>query len=169
MALAGVSVSQHILGRTDAALRAALRLRALPDLRESPLRWLRTCTVEVTPALVVGGQEEVACQVLRDAARDIRRLGFPLAENHLLGMMAVVEHLRGRPERAGRLLAASRHIGGAANLPIPFRTPAHWALYRHYLPIVRAALGPEESRRAREEGRAMTLDSALAYALDGLG
>jgi len=113
---------------------------------------------------------QVACQVLRDAARDIRRLGFPLAENHLLGMIAVVEQLRGHPDRAGRLLAASRHLGGAVDLPIPFRTPAHWALYRHYLPLVRAALGPaEESRRAREEGRAMTLDDALAYALEGLG
>ncbi len=83
-------------------------------------------------------------------------------------MIAVVEQLRGRPERAGRLLAAARHLGGAADLPIPFRTPASWALYRHYLPIVRAALGPDEARRAREGGRAMTLDAALAYALDGL-
>jgi len=83
-------------------------------------------------------------------------------------MIAVVEQLRGRPERAGRPLAAARHLGGAADLPIPFRTPASWALYRHYLPIVRAALGPDEARRAREGGRAMTLDAALAYALDGL-
>jgi hypothetical protein len=43
------------------------------------------------------------------------------------------------------------------------------SFYRHYLPIVRAVLGPEEGRRARDEGRAMTPDDALAYALEGLG
>lgn len=84
-------------------------------------------------------------------------------------LFGVVEQLRGRPERAGRLLAAARHLGGAADLAIPFRSPASWALYRHYLPIVRAALGPQNARRARNEGRAMTLDEALRYALAGLG
>ena len=41
--------------------------------------------------------------------------------------------------------------------------------HRYYLPRVRAALGPDEARRAREEGRAMTIGDALAYALEGLG
>jgi len=169
-ALAGLAVSHHLLGETDEALRAALRVRALPDLLAGPLTWVRTSIpVEVTPALVAGGQMEIAYQALRDAARDVYRSGIPLTENHLLSMIAVVEQLRGHPDRAGRLLAASRHLGGAVNLPIPFRTPAHWALYRHYLPRVRAALGPDEARRARDEGRAMTLDVALAYALEGLG
>jgi predicted ATPase/class 3 adenylate cyclase len=168
--LCGVAFSQHLLGETDKALRAATRVRALPDPRDSPVQWLRTLAIEVAPALVVGGQEDVACQLLRDAARDVRRLGLgiPMAENHLLGIVAVVEQLRGRPERAGRLLAAARYLGGASDLPVPFRSPASWALYRHYLPQVRAALGPEAARRARDEGRAMTLDAALAYALDGL-
>jgi predicted ATPase/class 3 adenylate cyclase len=170
-ALSGVAVSQHLLGETAAALRAAEGLRALPDPRDSPLKWLQTIAIEAVPALVAGGREAIACAVLRDAARDVRRLGLgiPMAENHLLSIVAVVEHLRGRPERAGRLLAAARYLGGAADLPIPFRSPASWALYRHYLPRVRAALGPDESRRARDEGRAMTLDEALAYAVEGLG
>ena len=106
-------------------------------------------------------------ELLRDAGRYGRKLGVPLAENHLLGMAAVVEHLRGNPQRAGRLLAASRHLAGATDRSIPFRTPAHWAFYRHYQPLVRAALGPEEARRARDEGQAMSLDEALAYATEG--
>ena len=104
----------------------------------------------------------------RQAERSVRKLGLLLPENHLLGVVAVVEQLRGNPHRAGRLLAASRHLGGATDRSIPFRTPAHWAFYRHYQPRVRAALGPEEARRAREEGQAMTLDEALAYAMEGL-
>jgi hypothetical protein len=43
------------------------------------------------------------------------------------------------------------------------------SFYRHYLPIVRATLGPDEARRARNDGRTMTLDDALAYALESLG
>jgi hypothetical protein len=52
---------------------------------------------------------------------------------------------------AGGLLGAARYLGGAADLPIPFCTPASWSLYRHYLPLVRAALGPDEGRRSRDE------------------
>jgi hypothetical protein len=169
MALAGLSVSQHLLGQTEQALRAAFGLRASAFRLEGPLQWLRTIPVEATPALMAGGEEEVALELLREAVRGVRRVGIPLAENHLLGMIAAVEHLRGRPERAGRLFAAARYLGGAADLPIPFRTPASVALYRHYLPRVRETLGPDEARRARDEGRAMTLDEALAYALEGLG
>ena len=110
---------------------------------------------------------------LLEAHRRILRLAFSEHAGREVDTQGdaffVVEHLRGRSERAGRLLGAARYLGGAINLPIPFRTPASWALYRHYLPLVREALGPEEARRARDEGRAMTLDDALAYALEGLG
>jgi predicted ATPase len=167
-ALAGLAVSHHLLGETDEALRAAVRFGACSDVVDSPLGW-GTSAFEVTPALVAGGQNEVAFQVLRDAARDVRRGDTPLAGNHVLSVIAVVEQLRGHPERAGRLLAAARHLGGATNLPIPFRTPASVSFYRHYLPIVRATLGPDEARRARDDGRTMTLDDALAYALESLG
>ena len=42
------------------------------------------------------------------------------------------------------------------------------SLYRHYLPLVRAALGRDEARRARDEGQSMSLDAALIYASEGL-
>jgi len=42
------------------------------------------------------------------------------------------------------------------------------SLYRHYLPLVRAALGRDEARRAREGGQSMSLDAALTYACEGL-
>ena len=164
----GQAVSHHLLGETDEAIRAALRARAIPVSPYGRIEG-QVMAIEVAPALAAGGDEELAKQVLRDATLMVRRLGTPLAENHLLSMFAYVEYLRGRPERAGRLLGAARYLAGAADLPVPFRTPGSMSLYRHYLPIVRAALGPDEARRARNEGRAMTLDGALAYALDGLG
>ncbi len=168
-ALAGLAVTQHLLGHNDAALRAALEFEALPRHRKAA-RCLgqRTTAIEITPALVAGGRQGHAFELLREAAQFVRKIGVPLAENHLLGMVAVVEHLRGNPHRAGRLLAASRHLAAATDRSIAFRTPAHWAFYRHYQPLVRAALGPDEARRARAEGQAMTLDEAMAYALEGL-
>ena len=168
VALSGLAVTQHLLERHDDALKAALDFDACRTSHGGALLWMRTTEIEIAPALVAGGRQAQAFDLLRQAERSVRKLGLLLPENHLLGVVAVVEQLRGNPHRAGRLLAASRHLGGATDRSIPFRTPAHWAFYRHYQPRVRAALGPEEARRAREEGQAMTLDEALAYAMEGL-
>ncbi len=169
VALAGLAVTQHLLGHNDAALRAALDFEVRRTSQGSALFWLRATVIEITPALVAGVRQAQAFLLLRDAGRLVRKLGIPLAENHLLGMVAVIEQLRGDPQRAGRLLAASRHLAGATDRSIPFRSPAHWAFFRHYQPLVRAALGPDEARRARTEGQAMTLDYAMAYAMEALG
>jgi hypothetical protein len=166
--LAGLAVAHHLLGHDDAALRAAIDLLALANLRTNTNTFTSLYHAEVVPALVVGGQRQVACDVLREQIARVRRTGIPLAENHVLGIAAVREYLLDRPDRAGRLLSASRTIGGAKGSEIPFRTPANVSLYRHYRPAIRAALGQEAARRARDEGAAMSLETALAYALEGL-
>jgi hypothetical protein len=165
MPFLALAVSHHLLQENDKALRASLAFRALPEEADMPAV-VRSMSIEIAPALAAAGEDRIALQVLADAVPLVRRLGTPLGENHLLSMFAYVEHLLGRSDRAGRLLGAARYLGGAVDLPIPFRTPASWSLYRHYLPLVRAALGPDEGRRARDEGRAMTLDTAFAYALE---
>ena len=169
LALAGLSATLHLMGRHEEALQAAVRLLALPSLRDTPLSMTRTLAVEVTPVLVMGGRHEAANQVLRDAARDVRRIGVVMADGQFLSMVGITEHLRGRSDRAARLLAASRQTKGAANPHTGFRSATSGALYFHYLPLVRAALGPDEASRARAEGQALTLDEAMAYALEGLG
>jgi hypothetical protein len=50
-----------------------------------------------------------------------------------------------------------------------FHSATSGSLSLYQLPQVRAALGPDEAKRARAEGQAMTLDEAMAYALEGLG
>ena len=134
----------------------------------SALPWFQAAAIEIAPALVAGGQQAHAFALLREAEKSVRKLGLPLGENHLLCITGVVEYLRGNPDRAARLLAASRRVAGAADRFIQFRTPGHWALYRHYQPLVRAMLGAEQGMRAREEGQAMSMDEALAYAMQGL-
>lgn len=167
-ALGGLAAARHLAGQNSAALDAASRLLALQE--SAGTRWpvIDLCLVEAVPALVAGGQHALAAGQLRQGAATLRRNGVDLAPNLYLCTAGVVEFLRGRPDRAGRLLGASRGLGAIATDSIRFRTPITVALYLRYTALVRAALGLEEAHRARDEGRAMTLDEAFDYALAGL-
>ena len=95
----------------------------------------------------------------------MRRNGVDLAPNQFLEAAAIIEHLRGEPVRSARLMGAARSIGSADREVMAFRTPASMALYRRYLPLVRASLLPEA---ARDAGRALSMDEAFYEALDGI-
>lgn len=62
-------------------------------------------------------------------------------------------------ERAARLLAAAMQPGIILSAP-------GYALYRHWLPRVRAEIDANRARQLRDEGRSMSLDAALAYCLE---
>jgi predicted ATPase/DNA-binding winged helix-turn-helix (wHTH) protein len=167
--LTKLTVARHLLGRTEAALAAGLRGYAelrIPAFAAQAMAdgW----TVELAPALFVGGRRALAAEILTAAAVAMRRNGVDLAPNQFLGVAAIVEHLRGEPRRAARLMAAARSAGGADRDIMGFRTPASMSLYRHYMPRVRAALDPQLARALREEGRAMSLDDAFADAQAGI-
>jgi predicted ATPase/DNA-binding winged helix-turn-helix (wHTH) protein len=163
-ALAGIASTAYLLDRPAQALDAALRFLGLPRALWAHFGWMTYVAAEIVPALVAGGRDDLARQQLRESAHAMRRSGVPLVPNQFLLVVAVVEHLRGRPERAACLLGAARTLGGAADFTMPFRTPACLALYQHTLPRVRAALGPAEAARARDAGRAMSSEEAFAFA-----
>ena len=164
-----LAVSLHVLGRSEPALAAAQRALQLFSGRDSRPAMVDGWTVELAPVLFVGGEPALAYQVLRQGALAMRRNGVDLAPNQFLCVAAAIEHLRGRHERAARLLGAARSADGADCEVMAFRTPTSMALYRHYLPRVRDALGADEARRLRDEGRAMSVDAAFAQALEGIG
>jgi hypothetical protein len=166
--LGGLSVARHLLGQDALALEVAKRFIGITELSANLPDWERVNMVDVTPVLVAAGEEAEALRIFRRVERSLRRTVIPLAANHLFCMAAVVAFLQRRYERAGRLMAATRYLGGAADLPIPFRTPTSMSLYRRYLPLVREALGPEAARAARQRGRAMTMDEAWRDAIGGL-
>jgi predicted ATPase/class 3 adenylate cyclase len=166
--LQALAISRHLLGEREGAAEAAERARSVTLPPGAP-PMDRLMLTEIAPALEQAGETKAVDELLLGVLPTVRRSGVPLAANHFLTVVGVVEQLRGRPERAGRLFAAVRYLGGAADLPIPFRTPGTMSFYRHYLPEVRAALGAEEGRRARDDGAAMPLEDALTYALAGLG
>jgi hypothetical protein len=163
-ALAGIASTAYVLGRPAQALDAALRFLALTGPTWAHFGWANYVAAEIVPSLVAGGRTDLARQQLRASAQAMQRSGVPLVPNQFLLVAAVVQHLQGRPEHAARLLGAARALGGAAGFSMPFRTPACLALYQHTLPRVRAALGAEEAGRARDVGRAMSLEEAFAFA-----
>lgn len=164
-ALSGMAASLHLLGRSVDALASARRLLALQEHFSGRWPWFDGLAIEVTPALFVGGEREQADRELTKGAVAMRCNGVDLAPNHFLGTAAVVEFLRGQPERSARLFGAASTVAGADRAVTWFRTPTSFAFYRHYLPLVREALGVESARHARDEGRGMGLDEAFRYAL----
>jgi AMMECR1 domain-containing protein len=67
------------------------------------------------------------------------------------------------PARAARLLGAAEALRGAIGL---FRTPRDEEANARLIATVRAALGEERFAASWEEGRAMSLEQAIEYALE---
>jgi predicted ATPase/DNA-binding winged helix-turn-helix (wHTH) protein len=166
---AGLASALFLLGRHAEALPVALD--GVADLASSAAaRWpiLEIWALEIAPALHAGGRPELAEQVQRRAAQTVLRNGVDLAANHFFCIAAVLEVLRGRPEPAAVLLGAARSAGGADRVTMAFRTPSSLAYYLHAVDRVRAALGAEAARRARDAGRALSIEQAFDRVLRGL-
>jgi predicted ATPase/class 3 adenylate cyclase/Tfp pilus assembly protein PilF len=73
---------------------------------------------------------------------------------------------QGEAERAARLFAASEALRETSGGP---QWPAERAEWNRYLGIARAQLGEETWQSAWQEGRAMTIEHAIKYALEGSG
>ena len=87
---------------------------------------------------------------------------IPLTEAETLISLGVIEAVAGDHERASVLLAVGRALGEGRVRG--FRSPMSYALYKHYLPIVRGNLGSDTARRTHDQGHAMTLEGAIRYA-----
>ena len=76
--------------------------------------------------------------------------------------LAAVAASLGRSQRAARLSGSAEALREAIDAPIP---PSRRADYERNVVETRAALGQEAFAAAWAEGRAMSLEQALAYAL----
>jgi predicted ATPase/DNA-binding SARP family transcriptional activator len=110
-------------------------------------------------------------QIVRARERTLQNLAWatefgriPLHEVEAVIILGCIEAAVGNHGRAATILAAGRSLG--RQVPIGFRTPMSWALYAHYLPMARAALGPDAARHARDRGRAMSFEDVISYACD---
>ena len=92
-----------------------------------------------------------------------RELGVKQGIAECLDGLAGVGVVLGVPERSARLLGAAEELREIISSPLP---PADRAEVDGYVAAVRDALDEEAFEAAWAEGRAMTIEEAIEYALD---
>jgi predicted ATPase/class 3 adenylate cyclase len=159
-----LAVARHILGDSPGALLAARRGAEVED------EWWRPGLGANSLALALAGSGDVrgAADCLASSIRNAVDWGVGIWLNEALLFCGAVAYITGDAARASALLSAGRHLGGAPRMATPFRSGHSYALYLHYLPLVRAALSAPVAHRTRAEGRAMSVEEVTAYALEGL-
>jgi predicted ATPase len=112
------------------------------------------------------GDSERARALYAESMRSHREVGFKVdAPENLLGL-ACVAAAQGESERAARLFGASEALPEAMGAPLE---PGERALQEPYLAAARSQLDETSWQEAWAEGRAMTLEEAIAYALEEAG
>jgi tetratricopeptide (TPR) repeat protein len=110
------------------------------------------------------GDYERAATLLEEDLRLLQELRDKAGTSYGLLGMAAVAALRGEPARAARLWGAAEALLEAIGLPVTQFDRAHYD-YEGYLAIARSQLDETAWEAAWSEGRAMTPDVAIEYAL----
>ena len=162
----------HILGDHEGAAAAAMAwLRYARRVQESVIRgstsdYFSDVSAASAIALAGAGQFDEARTLFITMLERARRGGRPGAIEVVVAACGGFAVLRGDASKGARLLSWVRSrtidkgqvIGG----------PAPYALYRHHVRLARAALDPDDARRLREEGAALSEDEACELALEVL-
>jgi predicted ATPase/DNA-binding XRE family transcriptional regulator len=80
--------------------------------------------------------------------------------------LAVVANGRGEAERSGRLIGAAEGLHEAVGVPVYVYYEPYHSMYERTVAAVRSWLGGEAFEEVRAEGRAMTFEQAVGYALE---
>lgn len=80
--------------------------------------------------------------------------------------LAVVADARGATERSGRLIGAAEGLHEAIGVPVHVYYEPHRLMYERTVAAVRSCLGEEAFEEAQEQGREMTFEQAVGYALE---
>jgi hypothetical protein len=94
-------------------------------------------------------------------------LGDTVNSAYCMQALATVEEKRDEPHRTACLLGAAEAL--LDEVGVPLYATADGELHRDTAQIVREELGEEAWLTARDEGRGMTFEQAVAYALAGHG
>jgi hypothetical protein len=107
--------------------------------------------------------EQDQYQRAQEAFTESLQLARTWMDGTVLEGLAGVAIGAGQAERAARLFGAAESVRGTLGTP---RWPANEALHQRYVALTRAALAAERFTQTWGEGRAMTLEQALTYALE---
>ncbi len=158
-ALAQVALSRGEFGRAMDFLREGESM-----LRETEDAFTLATNLNIQATISqLAGDDERTEGLLREsvelssALRDSWALVYGL-----VGLAGVVAR-RGEPKRAARLFGAAKALGDAASVTVAF--PPAKTLYEQDLANVRGQLDAEAFKGSLAEGRAMTVEEAVAEAL----
>jgi predicted ATPase len=110
------------------------------------------------------GDPKVAKSLIVESLTLSSVLGHDLLVAENLEVMAAVTGMRGEGAGAARLWGAAEALREATDALL---SPPEVALRDSYAAAARSRLGEEAWKRAWEEGRAMTFEEAVAFALEG--
>ncbi len=108
-----------------------------------------------------------AAPYLREGLTIVGKVGNPARMTYYLETYALVLAAAGDLERAARVIGASEAIREAGGVPHYIYLAAPGDLYKRTLRALRSSLGEQKFEEARNAGREMTMQQAVAYALDG--
>jgi predicted ATPase/class 3 adenylate cyclase len=119
-------------------------------------------------AALLQGDHERARTPYSESLMVSKELGDKMIACDSLEGMACIAAAQGEAERAGRLFGAARALRETLREAVAYQlTPDEEAWREPYRATARSRLGEYSWQEALAEGRAMTLDEAISYALEG--
>lgn len=125
-------------------------------------RMLGVSTHKLGLAACGKGDQTLARDLLQKALRLLLELRDRYKITQILEGLAKIASAEGNAERAARILGAAEALRQAANLPLP---PSERTDYEHDITALRAKLDEAAFSNVWAEGRAMTMEQAVEYAL----
>jgi predicted ATPase/DNA-binding CsgD family transcriptional regulator len=163
-ALVGVAMVKAMLGDVDGAVAAHEAVLALSQPRgESWFSGFALWTLGL--GLFKRGDRAAAAARLCDGLQHLRKVNDAYATGWCLDALAWIACDEGRPERAATLLGAVIRLAQAMGAR-PAVYPELSADHERYAQRTRAALGERAYAAAFARGQGLSLDEAVAYALD---
>ena len=152
-------IAHHLGGRHDEACGLATTfVRTQAERISEPLLATMGRAALALARAGTGATEDSLLELL-DLFTLVARDRLPVVAHYMLTLVAAVLTLRGADEVASTILASVRAHGD-----VPFRTPGHYALYRHYGQLLHRRLGDDVARRCRDAGARLSLDAAADLA-----
>jgi predicted ATPase/DNA-binding SARP family transcriptional activator len=111
-------------------------------------------------------QPDRSIELLRDALRRLAELEFKDVIGYCFEGLAAVLVLTGRQEESAKLLGAAEALRESLGVHL---APAEQSTHAETVDAVRAGLGEKRFSDAWRQGRELTLDEAIAYALEEEG
>ncbi|MDQ4003558.1 MAG: hypothetical protein M3259_06940, partial [Actinomycetota bacterium] len=112
---------------------------------------------------------EGAAPIFEEGVTLSEQMGDRANVAYCLEGLAVVANARGEAERSGRLIGAAEGLHEAVGVPVYLYYKPHRSMYERTVAAVRSRLDDAAFEEARERGREMTFEQAVAYALKAEG